>query len=612
MSSVRSILGRKSYRQLARDFDDNPGQRAAYESKGNCVILAGPGSGKTKTLTVKLARMAAEDVRAPRGIACLTYNLECAGELRRRLGELGMEGARNFYVGTVHSFCLRHVLMSYSRISDAPLPAGASVASSADTDKIFSGSVKHVISADERPERFHTRCSTYRRNFPDRSSAAFRETDPQTAELVLDYEGRLRAAGKIDFDMMVLEGLRLIEKHAWVRRAIAAKFPILAVDEYQDLGLPLHRIVLSLCFKAGIRLLAVGDPDQSIYGFAGSQPNLLVQLAERPDVESIRLKFNYRSGSTIVGMSEVALGETRGYQAKSQHKDTIDFHGDDGGIEAQASVICEKIIPEVRRLRPNIKLGQIAILYVDKYDAEVIATRMTTAGLPFVRIDAGGPYPRTPLTRWLEAAAAWCAGGWKRKRPRLSSLIQEWLTFHRPLLLNARDQRACESEIAGFLFGHRKPESLLCDWLETLVAETSLGRALHYPMALEDECGNFERLQTICKEGFPLHVVTLAKFAREEGVTDRIKLVTLHSAKGLEFDVVVMMGMDQGRMPKYSADTGEALREQRRLFYVGLTRARRAVHMTFSGWYKGPNGRIWQKGPSEFMVEVYQQMQSSS
>ncbi len=612
MSPVRSVLGRKSYRQLARDFDDNPGQRAAYESTGNCVILAGPGSGKTKTLTVKLARMAAEDVRAPRGIACLTYNLECAAELRRRLGELGMDGARNLYVGTVHSFCLRHVLLPYSRLSDAPLPAGASVASSADADRIFSGSVKHVISADERPERFHTRCSTYRRNFPDRSSAAFLETDPETAELVLDYEGRLRTAGKIDFDMMVLEGLRLIEKHAWVRRAIEAKFPILAVDEYQDLGLPLHRIVLSLCFKAGIRLLAVGDPDQSIYGFAGSQPNLLVQLAARPDVESIRLEFNYRSGSTIVGMSEVALRETRGYQAKSQHRDTIDFHEDEGGIEAQASVICEKIIPEVRRLQPDMKLGQIAVLYVDKYDAEVIATRMTAAGLPFARVDPGGPYPRTPLTRWLEAAAAWCAGGWERKRPRLSNLVQEWLASHRPLLLNARDQRACESEIAGFLFGHRQPDLLLSDWLEALVAETSLGRALHQPMALEDERDNFERLQTICKEGFSLHGATLAKFAREEGVTDQVKLVTLHSAKGLEFDVVIMMGMDQGRMPKFSAETGEGLREQRRLFYVGLTRARHAVHMTFSGWYRGPTGRIWQKGASQFVIEIYQRMQTAS
>src|SRR5581483_7395796 len=105
------------------------------------------------------------------------------------------------------------------------------------------------------------------------------------------------------------------EAHDWVRRCIRARFPILAVDEYQDLGVPLHRIVMALCFGAGVRLFAVGDPDQSIYGFAGAKPDLLRKLSDDPRVEKVQLRFNYRSGQRIIDASEVALGEQRGYQS---------------------------------------------------------------------------------------------------------------------------------------------------------------------------------------------------------------------------------------------------------------------------------------------------------
>src|SRR5947209_3809409 len=106
MSPTAAADSRPRYRIAADDFWDNPGQWQAYESKGHCVVLAGPGSGKTKTLTVKMARILAEDVRPPRGVACITYSNECARELRRRLRLLGVEERPNVFIGTVHSFCL--------------------------------------------------------------------------------------------------------------------------------------------------------------------------------------------------------------------------------------------------------------------------------------------------------------------------------------------------------------------------------------------------------------------------------------------------------------------------------------------------------------------------
>ena len=100
-----------AYLGQSADLAGNPGQQAAYDSTGHCVVLAGPGSGKTKTLVLKLARILAEDVRAPRGAACITYSQECARELTRRMERLGLREASNLFIGTVHGFCLRHLLM---------------------------------------------------------------------------------------------------------------------------------------------------------------------------------------------------------------------------------------------------------------------------------------------------------------------------------------------------------------------------------------------------------------------------------------------------------------------------------------------------------------------
>jgi len=116
---------------------------------------------------------------------------------------------------------------------------------------------------------------------------------------------------------MVLLGLRLIEENEWIRRTLRARFPIIVIDEYQDLGLPLHRIVLNL-LREGVRILAVGDPDQSIYGFTGAKPELLTELSEMEGIESVRLPFNYRSGEKIVSASQIVLGEKRGYKANTE------------------------------------------------------------------------------------------------------------------------------------------------------------------------------------------------------------------------------------------------------------------------------------------------------
>lgn len=595
----------RQYLEAAKELEENPGQLAVYRSTGDCVVLAGPGSGKTKTLTIKVARILHEDLRAPQSLACLTYSTECVRELERRLEQLGVHAGEGLFVGTVHSFCLKHIVFPFGAKSDFAVPRDIGVASVKEQDTHFAAALAKAIGADQRPSDWRLRMDRYRRCFPDQESAAFRDTDPQTAALIQEYENRLRAAHQIDFDGMVLLGLRILERHEWARRAVTARYPVLVVDEYQDLGLPLHRIVLCLCQKAGVRLLAVGDPDQSIYGFTGAQPELLANLAQEIGAEEVKLAFNYRSGAGIVTASEIALGQKRDYQSKAAHQGTVNFAQLKEGLNAQADYICGKLIPAARARVGNCALNEVAVLYLDKNDGDVIAAAAQRAGFQYVRVDRGAAYRRTELLRWIEDCAAWCAGGWKQGKPRLSGLIAAWLRFNRSVR-NEKDRLQLRSELVRFLFEHRDVTGLASKWLGRFYARCLL-TAFKRESALRDEAEAFKGLVEACTDKGPLVAATVALFAGMGGSPEHLNLITLHSAKGLEFDVVVMMGMDQGKIPRWSVRTEEGKREPRRLFYVGVTRARKEVHLTCSGWYDTPRGRE-ERGPSEFLLGLYQKL----
>lgn len=346
MSSAKSVDLRHPFRIAAEELRENEEQWQAYESKGHCVVLAGPGSGKTKTLTTKLARMLAEDVALPRGIACITFNSECAGELKRRLERLGVRESQYVFIGTIHAFCLKHVVLPYAKLAGLDISDQVAVALPSEQERIFEEAFPEVYGSNTPPSGWRTAFDKYRRTHLDRGAPSWLGEDADMAKLIEAYESRLRQRGLVDFDDMVLIGLRLIEGHGWIRRCLHARFPILAVDEYQDLGLPLHRIVLALCFGAGVRLFAVGDPDQSIYGFAGAKPELLTDLSSMKGIEKVQLHFNYRTGQTIIDASEVVLGEARGYKSNTERQGTINFHKCPDGIAQQAERICTSIIPE--------------------------------------------------------------------------------------------------------------------------------------------------------------------------------------------------------------------------------------------------------------------------
>lgn len=583
-----------AYLEAAEQLRGNAEQWAAYESAHHCVMLAGPGSGKTKTLILKLARVLVEDVQAPRGVACITYSQETARELVRRLGDLGLRESSRLFIGTIHSFCLLNLLIPYAKLAQLQIPLPIKVAPVGEADRIFTRASEAMFGL-RNPWRKHA-IDAIRRRHLDRDNAAWRNAGDD-ARLADAYEAALRAEGYLDFEDLVHFGQRLVLENDWVLPIIRARFPVLAVDEYQDLGVGLHRIVQRLAFDGGIRLIAVGDVDQSIYGFNGANSELLSRLAARPDVERVRLQVNYRSANDIIRMAERALGQDRNYRAVDENRQArIEICHCSEGLAEQAYAAMTTIIPDALAAKGGRQLGDVAILYRTAEIGNLVAQAATDAGYSFIRIDNAAPYKKTPVTSWVEDCARWCSGGWQVAAPRLKDLLGKWFSFRRSRLTRLEEQNE-RVKVTKFLWDHRGVWQAT-DFLREM-REELLDDLLASQPQLADQTASVAAMSRALGTGGALAGITTLRLAGRDGSPDQLNLLTLHSAKGTEYDVVIMVGLDQGSFP-WRDESGDQLAESRRLFYVGITRAKDEVYILYSGFTER-SGQRYHNGPSIFL-----------
>ena len=475
-------------------------QWEAYEASGHCVVLAGPGSGKTKVLTAKIARLLAEEASEPRGVACVTFNNECASALQTRLSELGVRKEANLFVGTVHAFCLACVDAPFLHLYEADLQPPLKVATQT-TRLSHLAQVMEGLGIRGNPQKWLEDIDLYRRQYPLGNPES--ADDTPTARLVSAYEGSLKSKGFLDFAGLIGSALKMIRSQPLVRKALEARFPYFVVDEYQDLGCPLHLIVQSLLELTNVQIFVVGDPDQSIYSFSGADPSYLRELAALPEVRTVELEMNYRSGQRIINGSQIALGldEPRSYRsARNDQEGSLAFRLCPDGLDEQAETVCGDIIPSLNA--GGIPNGEIAVLYIDHFDAEVLASALQNAGISFAG-ERDRRYKRTPFTRWLEGVAAWsCFYPHTGSAPRFDELLglldEIRLEAGIPAGPSELEDRTTVFEV---LHGLPGPHAPLGEWLVALDSGLSLRSNMHGCSVYEEDLETFTDIQRQCSDG---------------------------------------------------------------------------------------------------------------
>jgi DNA helicase-2/ATP-dependent DNA helicase PcrA len=584
---------RRLLKAALASLEGNAEQILAAHIKDHCVVLAGPGSGKTKTLTTAMSRTLAEDVPSPRGVACITFNNECAYELEERLAELGIERGERVFIGTVHSFALTQIILPYGPCVLPSWISDLTVASKAEQEAIVAAAHADTIGGNENPHERWKFATEKRKYVVDRTHPDWRGKSEELADFIEAYEAELRRRHQIDFDDMPLIAYDMVARHAWIRDTIRAKYPVLFVDEYQDLGHALHKLVLKLCFESGIRLFAVGDADQSIYGFNGADPSLLAGLSERKDVTAIRLRFNYRCGTRIINASMAALGEERGYIGpKGAHQGLIEFHPVKGGGRAQAAYVLNTLVPKLQE--QGISLNEIGILYRwAKHSKDVVALA-EAQGMPFVRADNQALIKRSSaVSRFVEKCARWVIGGWKSAEPRFLHLHRDAVSHVYGASASRKEQMELERELIAFL-KPVQPNQSAHHWLARLRDDVISKWRLRARTLAEQ----WEDLDEMIARTDPLKrdvEFTMAVFCGDTSGSGALNLSTFHSSKGREFRAVILLGMDSDVIPnKYSLNNARKLREDRREFYVAVTRAKEQLHVVYTDGHH-----------SQFVAELY-------
>lgn len=588
------------FEKKLQEIREDDMQLAAYKAVNNTVVIAGPGSGKTTVLTLKVMQLLAEVIYPPRGLACLTYSTEAVREFKSRLVKLGLEKRKNVFLGTVHSFCLSEIITPFAALyPQYKIPLPIRIISEAEKNRLFDsqnyeGSPKLIDVDKERT-----------RNIKGISRVAIESYDI-ALKAAISFEELLIQNGYLDFISMVKKSVELIKNEPYVRKALEAKYPWIIVDEYQDLGKPLHELILTLLNLTRIKVFAVGDADQSIYDFQGAAPDYLVELSQRQDVSCIHLKNNYRSSQTIVDASEYVLKSSRGYIASGKLRDyhaKLEFIECPKGMDEQY----ERVIEQISRFHTEgIPYHEIAVLVGNNKQVAELAQECSRQNIP--AYIARQSFRLTDLIIWIQNCAKWVSDKCSVSFDEICSTWKSFISQKR--IISEDDYFLLKRTIFQTLTASKVCTDNLSEWLCYLDKEVGIVSAFTASERYPDEIDNFNKLLETARS----HDTQLTiKFLTRLGIPEnQVVLTTRHSSKGLEYDVVILPGMEKDSFPSYYDNTPRKLAEARRLCFVSVSRARKACILIRSKNLQNKYGRWFSKEPSPFWVALQEFQDSRS
>ncbi|MGJ4855054.1 ATP-dependent helicase [Labrys sp. La1] len=626
----------------------NPEQRAAVETlDGPVLVLAGAGTGKTRVLTTRIAHILATGRAAPHQILAVTFTNKAAREMRERIGVLIGQSVEGMpWLGTFHAIGVK-ILRRHSELVD--LKSNFTILDTDDQVRLM----KQVISAagiDEKrwPARQLAHAIDGWKNrgltpaqVPAGEAMSF--ANGKGGELYAAYQARLKTLNAADFGDLLLESIRLFRENPGVLAEYHRRFRFMLVDEYQDTNVAQYlwlRLLAQTPAGEKPNLCCVGDDDQSIYGWRGAEvDNILRFEKDFPGATVIRLERNYRSTGHILGAAGHLISNNEGRLGKTLFTD--DEEGErvtvagswDSGEEARA------IGDEIEALQhKGHALNDIAILVRASFQMREFEDRFVTLGLPYRVI--GGPrfYERAEIRDALAYFRATMQPAddlaFERivnvpKRGLGDATVQILHDYARhngvPMMqatrvlveteeLKPKPRQTLGALMASFSRWAAQSEVLGHQELAELILEESGYTDMWQKDRTAEAAGRLENLKELVRsmEGFEnmagfLEHISLVMDASEEGASeDKVSILTLHGAKGLEYETVFLPGWEEGLFPHQRSldENGRAgLEEERRLAYVGLTRARRRAKVWFAS-----NRRIhglWQSTmPSRFVDEL--------
>jgi DNA helicase-2/ATP-dependent DNA helicase PcrA len=583
----------------------NEDQKEAVFEPSSVVVRAGPGSGKTRTLVAKAGYLLQTQALTHRRVAAITYTRAAAGEISARLDRLGIFPAGRLTASTLHGWCLNSILRPFGPLVGMELPNEVIT----DTGSEWQTLLQHCL--DDAYANANAQWASASITKIRRSLAAGYEVNLQDpyVQAARDFDKSMLERGWFDFDLMTSQALRLVREHPAVAELVAARYPWLLVDEYQDLGPVLHELVRILHDKTSVRIGAFGDGDQTVMVFTGADPGYLNSL-EHHGFRPITLRLNYRCGEAIIAASQAALNEHRPYHAhpERQHPGIIDLVPVQGGLTEHARAVIAAI---ARHAPQGVPLHRLAVLYPGRGElVDRLQEALLSSGLPFV-LEQDRRLPGGDLADFIRDCAARVITGpcLANSAPgaaasvSLPSLVQEYTRLRQVSGLPALSGYSSHRLVAGALAGTDRTfsDQTLKPWLIGVASVLGLEAIA---------AGSLDRRDRAAIQAFydaaDQHALTVGDIAAGALRVGKIALTTYHSAKGREWDTVILPGLIDGIMPRrkwlswqqrYGAPT--QLGQDRLAFYVGITRAERTVVLIY------PDDRaVGGHEPSRFVRDI--------
>jgi len=617
----------------------NPDQLdAVVHTDGPLLVVAGAGSGKTRVLTHRVAHLVGEHGVNPMRILAITFTNKAADEMRERVASLVGPVARKMWVSTFHSACVRILRREAAAIG---YPSSFSIYDQADAQRLTGYVIRDLALDPKRftPKGVHAQISQYKNDLIFAAEARERAAnifERKIADIYTEYQARLVKAGAMDFDDLLTNAVRLFREHPDVLAQYQERFEHILVDEYQDTNRAQNELILTLG-AVHRNVCVVGDSDQSIYRFRGADLRNILEFEEAfPDVTVIVLEQNYRSTQTILDAANAVIDHNSARKPKHLWTDQgqgpriVRYHAEDEGDEARWVV---RTLADLHE-REGYRWGDMAIFYRTNAQSRVVEEALMRAGSPYKVVGGTRFYDRREIKDALAYLRAVVnpadevsvkrvlnvpkRGVGETSVARLDSFASaEGITFAEAL------RRADEVGVTGSAARGVAAFVELLDHLATLVPEGPgdlLQGALEasgYLAELEAEhtveaAGRLENLGELVGSArefaevaeFMEQVALVADSDEVDGDESRIILMTLHTAKGLEYPVVFLIGAEEGVFPHIRALTEpDELEEERRLAYVGITRARERLYISHA-WSRTLFGSTQYNPPSRFVDEI--------